>query len=1076
MTMEVNAANDETIYIYDGNGNLVQKTDADGYVTEYGYDAKNLVEAINYNGGTATAPPLTPTVSTMQSGNDVTITIKDGSVILATKVVAFAKNTTQTYDVGVYTVEVAYNGNGVKSAKITGSIAIPEVDKKGKEVQFAYNKNGELVAMMDWNGTVNFTLDILDRVISVNDQNEKVTGYTYDEVGNKIAVTYPDNTVAAYEFDLLDRMTKLTDAENQNTTYAYDPASQLISMAYPNGWFETYFYDVAGKMTKQRAQDPTRTPSKEILHTYTYDPEGNIINETRSGAGGQEKYDLTHTYDALNRLTRTTGLWGYKERTYEYDSLGNLVYEKNANNTNGAKDGNEYWYNNLNQQILKKVDDKDTYSYTYDNRGNLIKGVYDKKNTIVEQYVYDGANRMVKGTNEKGEESHYIYNGLGNLVANEWIIEKNAYGYTGVDAPASLQVNGVVVCDRHKNSTGQGHINPTGKGHTEGGTTGGVYPKIDNKKFQVVHKDYVLDYTSALRDIIMETESGAGGITYRYTYGLEKASVVMYGIPNGAGSVMQNYNYPNGSENVVKLYYHHDRLGSTDYLTNNIQGKVESYVTYDDWGKPTMKPILKMGVRELDLVTEYTGYMYDQALGIYYAKARMYDAADRRFMAVDPVKGYVTNAQTRAQYTYCLDNPLRYVDPFGMEGTEVGLRAFSEAAGADVGWDEKTRKATVTKDGVTKEYDINDYKVIDGRIQIDPKDLDWLLPKDSKDGFSDTVDRINRMSDDDILDYVRDYGNDVGLSLPPIESLSAGEKAKLANALRQQMIIVAAKIILSDQQSQTGNQNPNPQTGGSGPEKKIADLESRLAELAKKIDSDDVYALLYEMEYIRLYNQLQDLKKKQAAAQTPAPTPTPTTPTPAATNNEQKFNAMNKTLTYVIEAGYTPTSAEWGYIYKYAVAFEGLPRYLKDNVGEVKFLSKDTFKSETGDTNMATAMWTSKYKDPVTGLHPIYINLGKPAEDRKWNNNYVYNYEVNAIHEAAHLWDTAYGVYSDSSEWIAIYNSYTAEQQKAIYPAINNTSQRREELFAAAVARFESDAAYLEKNYKNIYDYIKSIK
>jgi YD repeat-containing protein len=62
---------------------------------------------------------------------------------------------------------------------------------------------------------------------------------------------------------------------------------------------------------------------------YSYDPQGNILNEYRSGAGGQEKYDYTHTYDALNRLTKTTGLWGYKEHTYEYDSLGNLVYEKN---------------------------------------------------------------------------------------------------------------------------------------------------------------------------------------------------------------------------------------------------------------------------------------------------------------------------------------------------------------------------------------------------------------------------------------------------------------------------------------------------------------------------------------------------------------------------------------------------------------------------------------------------------------------------------------------------------------------------------------------------------------------------
>ena len=31
--MEIEAANNETVYVYDGNGNLIQKTDADGYVT-----------------------------------------------------------------------------------------------------------------------------------------------------------------------------------------------------------------------------------------------------------------------------------------------------------------------------------------------------------------------------------------------------------------------------------------------------------------------------------------------------------------------------------------------------------------------------------------------------------------------------------------------------------------------------------------------------------------------------------------------------------------------------------------------------------------------------------------------------------------------------------------------------------------------------------------------------------------------------------------------------------------------------------------------------------------------------------
>jgi RHS repeat-associated protein len=57
-------------------------------------------------------------------------------------------------------------------------------------------------------------------------------------------------------------------------------------------------------------------------------------------------------------------------------------------------------------------------------------------------------------------------------------------------------------------------------------------------------------------------------------------------------------------------------------------------------------------------------------LDLYNAKARMYDAAARRFMAVDPVKGTIVNPQSLAQYTYCLNNPLKYVDLIGLK-TEI---------------------------------------------------------------------------------------------------------------------------------------------------------------------------------------------------------------------------------------------------------------------------------------------------------------------------------------------------------------------------------------------------------------------
>jgi len=105
---------------------------------------------------------------------------------------------------------------------------------------------------------------------------------------------------------------------------------------------------------------------------------------------------------------------------------------------------------------MKKVGNKDTYVYPYDKRGNLVKGEYQKNqnsSAVTESYVYDVSGRMAKGVNEAGEVSHYIYNGFGYLIANEWVIQKSNYGYTGVDTAPSEQVGGVVVCDRHKNTT-----------------------------------------------------------------------------------------------------------------------------------------------------------------------------------------------------------------------------------------------------------------------------------------------------------------------------------------------------------------------------------------------------------------------------------------------------------------------------------------------------------------------------------------------------------------------------------------------------------------------------------------------
>jgi RHS repeat-associated protein len=232
-------------------------------------------------------------------------------------------------------------------------------------------------------------------------------------------------------------------------------------------------------------------------------------------------------------------------------------------------------------------------------------------------------------------------------------VKKNAYGYHDVQLTTAVTGEDTTIIRDTPTST-------TGK-KKDVKTPEQLAADATLNQTSTIQKTYVIDYTSMYKDAIMETETN--GLTYRYTFGLEKISAVLSPVDTSAGSIVQN--------GTVKLYYHRDRLGNTDYLTDNVQGKAVSYVDYDQWGNPLKKAVLKMGLREVDLVKDYTGHTYDPVLGKYYAKARLYDAESRRFMAVDPVKGSVISPITMNPYVYVMDNPLRYTDPTGM-ATDAG--------------------------------------------------------------------------------------------------------------------------------------------------------------------------------------------------------------------------------------------------------------------------------------------------------------------------------------------------------------------------------------------------------------------
>ena len=220
-------------------------------------------------------------------------------------------------------------------------------------------------------------------------------------------------------------------------------------------------------------------------------------------------------------------------------------------------------------------------------------------------------------------------------------------------------------------------------------------PEIDRDRFMVMHREFVLDYTSEMVNTIMEFERGVNGLTYRYVYGAlnvfglqARESVTITGeqtVRTWLGSSTRQID--------EMFFYHSDRLGSSVMLTSG-NGRIVSSVEYDSWGRPVGGDGLTVGNREIDLVTRYTGHRYDSVMGMYYARFRMYDPMIRRFTAVDPVVGTIMNARTMVQYTYVLNNPLRFIDPWGLFAGHTFIGAESaERLGVEPGFHERNSDA-----------------------------------------------------------------------------------------------------------------------------------------------------------------------------------------------------------------------------------------------------------------------------------------------------------------------------------------------------------------------------------------------
>ncbi len=725
VTKITDALGRETTFEYDDRGNLKQITDALGNQTNFAYDPANgdLLTVTN-----AHEKPTSFAYDTHGYISSITDAL-DNSV-------------TMTYDIlGNLESVTDQNRNKTEFAYDKKNQLEQIRDALGNIIQFTYDNNGNRKTVTDaLNNTTTFDYDDYDRLKTVANALTHATHFDYDVNGNLKTVTDAEENVTTYQYDTWDRLKKVIDALKNETEYAYDANSNLTSIkdaagntttyqydtlnlltktTYPDGSFETYTYNIVGNLV-------SKTDRQGRMTAYSYDKLNRLRTKSYPGARKRTYPDadqVIYNYDKLSRLTSASN--GSNSIAYVYDALNRVTQVTQDSKTVA------YEYDSAGNRTKLAYPDGTYISYVYDTL-NRLDQIKDVAGQVLADYTYDQVSRRTGVDLLNGTQTAYEYdpiNMLTNLTnkvkTSQAMISSFVYDYDKVGNRKSMttakgvhsyiydkiyQLASVDYPTGYPFSDTSYHFDAVANRTTVGTTTYianelNQYSKVGNVAYAYdgngnLTGDGTNNYTYDYENRMLQAKTATDTVTFAYdafgrrTKKSGSAGAVSYFYDgdqviaeyDGSGNLLRKFVYGTGIDEPIVMdnggnqyFYHFDGLGSVTEMTDSGGAVVEKYA-YNVYGKIQITDVSDTVLSESAIENPYffTGRRYDADTGLYHYRARYYSAELGRFLQVDPV-GYFDSVNL---YGYVLNNPILFIDPFGLKYAEqfAGVGAATGAA------------------------------------------------------------------------------------------------------------------------------------------------------------------------------------------------------------------------------------------------------------------------------------------------------------------------------------------------------------------------------------------------------------